>query len=190
MAQPTNGLPKVRIATPADEEEVMALCRDLHEENGLFTLSENKVRGILHLAFAKKNAFVGVIGPHGKIEASACLLIDTQYYSDDWFLVELWNHVAKPYRHTADIDALIEFSKSCSDRIGLPLVTGIISNNRVAGKVRKYRQRYGYPAGAFFVYNAKWMEGVKPSEEDFTRPLESRAERRQRERKEHKDHVR
>lgn len=187
MAPHTDDLPKVRTAKPADEDEIMALCRALHQENGLFSLSEAKIRGILQQAFTGKNAFVGVIGPKGKIEASTCLLIDTQYYSDDWCLVELWNHVGDAYRHTNNIDALIEFGKSCSDKTGLPLVTGIITNNRVAGKVRKYRQRLGYPAGAFFVYNAKWMEGVKPSEDDFTRPLESRAERRQRERREQKD---
>lgn len=183
-------LPKVRKANPADEEEIMALCRALHEENGLFSLAEGKVRGILHQAFSGHNAFVGVIGQKTKIEASTCLLIDKPYYSDDYQLVELWNHVGEPYRHTNNIDALIEFGKSCADETGLTLVTGIITNNRVAGKVRKYRQRLGYPAGAFFVYNARWMEGVMPSEEDFTRPLESRAERRQRERREQKENVR
>lgn len=145
----------------------------------------------MHQAFAGRNAFVGVIGQKGKIEATACLLMDTsQYYSDDLCLVELWNHVAEPYRNSRNIDSLIKFEKDCSDKTGLTLITGIITNNRVAAKVRKYRQLYGYPAGAFFVYNAKWMEGVKPSEEDFTRPLESRAERRQRERREHKENVR
>lgn len=186
--------PKVRTAKPDDEEEIMALCRDLHKENGLFSLSEARVRGIMQQAFAGRNAFVGVIGARGRIEATACLLMDTsQYYSDDLCLVELWNHVAEPYRSSRNIDALIKFEKDCSDKTGLTLITGIITNNRVAAKVRKYRQLYGYPAGAFFVYNAKWMDGVKPSEEDFTRPLESRAEekrRKLRERREQQDHVR
>lgn len=168
----------------------MALCRALHKENGLFSLSEPKIRGYLHLAFARKNAFVGVIGSNGKIEASTCLLMDTQYYSDDLCLVELWNHVGKEYRQSRNAEALIRFGMDCQKATGLPLITGIITNDQVAAKVRLYRRLLGYPAGAFFVVGGKWAEGVKPSEDDFLKPLESRAERRQRERKEHKDHVR
>lgn len=181
----TRDLPSVRIATPADEEEVMAMCRELHGENGLFTLNEDKVRGLLRRCFTRDKTIVGVIGPRGKIEATTCITICDMAYTDDWHLAEIWNHVGKEYRNTPNIDALINFAKRCSDTIGIPLITGIITNNRVAGKVRKYRQHFGYPAGAFFVHNGKWMDGVKPSEEDFMKPLESRAERRQRERREH-----
>lgn len=178
---------------PADEDEVMAMCRALHDENGLFSLNEDKIRAIFRKFYERKGVIVGVIGATGKIEASTCLLISDMYYTGDQHLAELWNHVGMAYRHSRNAESLIAFGKKCSDRIGLPLITGIITNNRVAGKVRLYRQLLGYPAGAFFVYNGKWSEGVKPSEEDFTRPLESRAERRQREkreRREHKEHVR
>lgn len=186
MARPTDGLPLVRIATPADEDEVMAMCRALHDENGLFSLNEDKIRAYLRKCYDRKGAIVGVIGPRGKIEASTCLLISEMYYTDEWHLAELWNHVGESYRQSDNIDALIEFGKRCSDEIGIPYVTAIISNRRVAGKIRKYRMRLGYPAGALFVYNGKWRDGVAPSEEDFIRPLESTAERRQRERREHK----
>lgn len=184
MARPTDGLPLVRIATPADEEEVMAMCRELHDENGLFTLSEKKIRDLFRKCYERKGAIVGVVGPNGKIEATTCLLISDNYYTEDWHLAELWNHVGKDHRHSSNAEALIRFGIKCSDEIGIPFVTGIITNNRVAGKVRLYRQILGYPAGAFFVHGGKWAEGVKPSEEDFMKPLESRAERRQRERRE------
>jgi hypothetical protein len=160
----------------------MTLCRSLHDENGLFSLNENKIRAIFRQFYERRGVIVGVIGKTGKIEASTCLLITDNYYTDDKHLTELWNHVGKDYRHSRNAEALIVFGKNCSDKIGIPLITGIITNNRVAGKVRLYRQLLGYPAGAFFVYNGHWMDGVKPSEEDFTRPLESRAERRRRER--------
>lgn len=165
----------------------MNLCRSLHAENGLFSLNEAKVRASLHKCYERKGAIVGVIGPTGRIEASTCLLISDMHYTDDWHLAELWNHVGKQYRQSRNAEALIAFAKQCSDEIGIPLITGIITNNRVAGKVRLYRQMLGYPAGAFFVHNGRWMDGVKPSEEDFLKPLESRAERRQRERKEHRN---
>ena len=172
MAPHTEGLPKVRIATPADEEDVMAMCRALHEENGLFSLDEQKIRDIFRKFYERRGAIVGVIGPAGRIEASTCLLISDSYYTTDQHLAELWNHVGKEYRHSRNAEALILFGKECSDKIGLPLITGIISNNRVAQKVRFYRRYLGFPAGAFFVYGAKWKDGVKPSEEDFMTTLE------------------
>lgn len=159
------------------------MCRALHEENGLFPLSEAKIRDLLGKYYARKGAIVGVIGPTGAIEATTCLLISDNYYTEVWHLAELWNHVGEAYRHSRNAEALIRFGMKCADEIGLTFITGIITNNRVAGKVRLYRQVLGYPAGAFFVYNGKWAEGVKPSEEDFMKPLESRAERRQRERR-------
>jgi len=185
MAPLTSDLPHVRIATPADEDEIMAMCRALHDENGLFSLEEAKIRHLIRRCFNRDKCIVGVIGPTGKIEASTCLVIADSYYTNDWHLAEQWNHVGKEHRQSRNAEALIEFAKKCSDEIGIPLVIGIITNNRVAGKVRLYRQHLGYPAGAFFVHNGKWKDGVKPSEDDFTRPFESRAERRQRERKHH-----
>lgn len=190
MVLRTDSLPQVRIATRADEDEVMAMCRALHDENGLFSLNEDKIRDIFRKCYERKGAIVGVIGPTGKIEASTCLLISDSYYTSDQHLAELWNHVGKNYRQSRNAEALLLFGKKCSDKIGIPLITGIITNSRVAGKVRLYRQVYGYPAGAFFVVNGRWPDGVSPSEEDFTRPLESRAEEKRRKHREHKDHVR
>jgi hypothetical protein len=177
-------LPQVRVATPADEEEIMILVRELHGENGLFSLNEQKVRENLHKCFERKGAIVGVIGEAGKIEASTCLLFSEMYYTDEWHIAELWNHVAVPYRNSRNLEALIAFGKKCSNVIGLPLITGVITNKRVEGKVRLYRKLLGYPAGAFFVYNGKWSANVQPSVEDFWRPFEGRTEARKRLRRE------
>ena len=165
----------------------MAMCRALHDENGLFSLNEDKIRAVIRKCYERKGAIVGVIGPTGKIEASTCLLISDYYYTDDWHLAELWNHVGKDFRNSRNAEALICFGIKCQKEIDIPLITGIITNNRVAGKVRLYRQLLGYPAGAFFVVGGKWPKGVEPSQEDFTRPLETRAEQRRRERKEHRN---
>lgn len=178
MAPRTDGLPKVRVITPDDEEEVMALCRDLHDENGIFSLDEDKVRACFRKCYDRKGAIVGVIGPRGRIEASTCLVFAQMTYTNDFHLEEIWNHVGKKFRSSRNAEALIKFGMECSDRIGIPLFTGIVTNNRLSGKVRLYRRFLGYPAGAFFVYNAKWADGVKPSEEDFFRPLESRVDLR------------
>lgn len=149
-------LPEVRIATKADEDEVMALCRRLWEENGLFTLNEQKVRDTIRKCYEAKGNIVGVIGAPGHIEASTCLSISDTHYTDDWHLVELWNFVAPEFRKSRNAEALIEFAKGCSDKMKIPLFTGIVTEKALAGKVRLYRRRLGNPTGAFFVHNAKF----------------------------------
>jgi hypothetical protein len=167
-------LPEVRIATKEDEEDVLRMCRRLWEENGLFSLNENKVRDTIRKCYEAKGNIVGVIGPKGSLEASTCLSISDTHYTDDWHLVELWNYVAPEYRKSRNAEALIEFGKSCSDRMGIPLFTGIITEKALAGKVRLYRRRLGNPTGAFFVHNAKF----KPRLDD--EPVENHTDLRKR----------
>jgi hypothetical protein len=164
-------LPQVRIATPEDETALLAMCRRLWSENGLFSYNEEKVRDCLHKCYARKSAgdtpvIVGVIENNdGIIEASTCLTCSDYFYSDDWHLAELWNFVDEPYRKSKNIDALLEFGKGCAVKMGIPYITGIITNKSMAGKVRKYRRLLGHPAGAFFIYNAPWKS--EPMEDHF-----------------------
>ena len=147
-------LPEVRIAQPADEDEVMAMCRRLWSENGIFSFDDEKVRKLLHRCFNKEGTIVGVIGEPGHIEASTCLGIGDFYYTGDWHLEEFWNFVDVEYRRSKNADALIEFGKKCSDSMGIPFFTGIITAKQMAGKVRLYRRRLGHPIGAYFMYGA------------------------------------
>ena len=154
-------LPEVRIAVPQDEAELMEMCKRLWTENGLFSFSEDKVRECLHKCYARQGNIVGVIGPSGRIEASTCLAISDFYYTTDWHLGELWNFVDESYRKSRNIEALIRFGIDCSDKMQIPLFTGIITNKQLAGKVRKYRQMLGHPVGAFFVHGSKWNTAVQ-----------------------------
>jgi len=52
---------------------------------------------------------------------------------------------------------MIEFAKDCAIEIGLPLTIGVLTNQRMEGKVRLYQRSLGVPAGAWFVFNAKWV---------------------------------
>ena len=133
------------------------MCRRLWNENGLFSYNEDKVRECIQRCFDKKGIIVGLIGPPGKIEASTCLAISDYYYSKDWHIAELWNYVEPEYRRSRNAEALVEFGKSCSDNMKVPFLTGIITDSRMAGKVRLYRRLLGYPTGAFFIYNASWQ---------------------------------
>lgn len=150
---------KVRLATPADEEGVVEHSRLLHEENGLFSYDEGKARSLIHRFLDRDGGIVGVIGPVGSLEGSICLSIDQIYYSSDWQMIELFNFVMPPRKGRAGhAKKLLEFAKHCSDHMHLPLSVGILSNSRVAAKVRLYERQFEM-AGAFFVHNRQYAGG-------------------------------
>lgn len=146
----------IRIARREEENDLVDVCRELHTENGLFSFSEDKVREMLRRSFDQKLAMVGVIGPPGKIEACACLLITQFYYSEDWHIEELWNFVRAPYRRSEHARAMVEWAQEMADRLDIKLIMGVASNHRTAGKIRLYRRFFGEePQGAFFCYKPK-----------------------------------
>lgn len=135
----------------------MELCRDLHRENGLFPMSDEKVRNTVRLAFAKKGGIVGVIGVPGKIEALIYLLIVQHWSSDEWHLEELFLYCKPEYRKSNNTRALMKFSDTCAKELGLPLTIGVISNKNTEDKVEMYERYFGKKAGAFFVTNSLWQ---------------------------------
>ena len=168
--------PLVRLASRAEEEEIMEMCREIHAENGMETMSEVKVRAMLHKAFNKEGGIIGVIGQPGALEAIIMIVMASSWSSDDTHLEELFAYVRRPFRtkfngpdtiRKPHAEALVNFAKKCSDEIGVPLVIGIITNKRMKGKVRLYRSILGYPSGAYFVVNAKWINEQDLTDVDF-----------------------
>lgn len=142
----------IRMATAFDEEEIMALCRELHEENGIFPMHDPSVRATLRKAFDKQGGIIGLIGPPGAVEAMMFLLISNTWYTEQWHLEELFSYVRPDYRRSTHAKAMVEWAKRCADEVHLPLIIGIISNERTEAKVRLYQRQLQKPAGAFFVY--------------------------------------
>lgn len=175
MTKPVKPLPLVRLARPEDEAPVLEMCERLHAENGLFSLSLERVRECLKRYFNREGAIVGVIGPANRIEASTCLELSNFYYTNDIHLAELWNFVDAPYRRSNNAEALIQFCKSCADQLKMPLFTGIITNRQMAGKVRLYRRYLGHPVGAFFVHNSHWHSEPMEDYSDLRERLRSKA---------------
>ena len=143
---------RVRIVGREDEEEVMTLCRDLHEENGIFALDEDKVRGMLRRAFDREGGILGAIGPSGNIQGLIYMLVSTFWYSDDPHLEELFMYVVPEFRKSRNAIELMHFAKWCSQQSGFPLLIGVISNERTEGKVRLYQRQFDKPLGNFFFY--------------------------------------
>ena len=130
----------------------MGLCRQLHDENGLLKMNEDKVRKQLRHAFDRKGGILGVIGEPGRLEAMIYMLVSGMWYSDDPILEELFAYVAPAYRKSRNAVELLHFAKWCSDESGFPLLIGILSNKDTEGKVKLYQRKFDRPAGNFFIY--------------------------------------
>jgi hypothetical protein len=150
----------LRIAQPSEEEDLMEFCHELWEENGkdFFSFDPDKVRNsLLRRSFEKRNGLMVVIGPPGKVEAGALLLIDEYYYTKDFALFEMFSYVRPDYRQSAHAKTLVNWAQKQSDQLRLLLFIGILSNSRTIAKVRLYRRWLGAPAGAYFVYRPKTL---------------------------------
>lgn len=144
----------VRTATEADEEAIMRLCRLLHEENGQFAMSDDKVRDALRQGLERRGGIVGVIDGADGIEAVIFMIIGQLWYSEDWMLEEMFNFVHPDHRRSTHAKRLIEYAKECATRLGIPLMIGVLSNHRTEAKVKLY-ERHLPKSGAYFIYNGQ-----------------------------------
>lgn len=134
----------------------MAMCHLLNEENGLFPMDEDRVRGVLRLAFNRRGGVLGLIGEPGHAEAMIFMLISQMWCSSQWHLEELFNYCRPEFRKSNNAKALMNFAKRCAVELDMPLVIGVITNTRTKEKVRLYERQFSHPHGAFFLYNTKW----------------------------------
>lgn len=160
---------EVRVALPQDEEAIMELCRLLHAENAIASMNEDKVRNMIRRALnPDKKSFAGlcgVIGPVGGPLSAVCYLFVSQlWYTDDWHLEEVFLFVHPEHRRKPYGRIMMRFMKATSERLGIPLLTGIVSNHRTEAKVRLY-ERELVKAGAWFLYNIHEKEKEEITEE-------------------------
>ena len=158
-------MPGVRFATPADEDQIFALLMLLHSENGMFGVNDDKVREGIKIATRRKGGFIWVIDEGGRVVATMGMLIVSDWYSDDEYLLERWNFVHPKYRKSNYARMLIEQAKWTSNLMKLPVQVGINSFDRTEGKVRLYA-RHMPCVGAFFMYGTIPRQNEKMREED------------------------
>lgn len=160
---------RVRLGRPADEDDMIRLSMLAWKENGISSVNNDKVRGMLRPALHLWNGLVGIIGEINKpIEAAVLLRVSQLWYSDDFVIEEKFIFVHPDYRkarNRSDHKAghartLCEFSKLVADELKIPLLIGVLSNQRTTAKVRLYEKHFGEPAGNFFLYGAKTGQRV------------------------------
>lgn len=170
---------KIRLATPADEPELLQLTRLMHAENGMFPLDIDRVRETFARAFDRRGGIFAVIGAPGHIRAMLFVMIARSWYTNENHIEETFCWVHPDHRHSDYSKLLIDYAKKCSDEISessvaqgggkIPLIMGVLTNKRMSAKVRLYRRFFGIPAGAVFVHNADWVGKNDVCEEDFWR---------------------
>jgi hypothetical protein len=149
--------PKVTIATPFDVHEIMEVALAACEENGLTNPNPTKLLQEVWSALHLKDGLVGIIrNAQGVLEAAILLRIGTMWYSDERILEEKAIFIHPDYRIGKNRRApiLCDFAKMTADRLGIPLIIGVLSSHRTEAKVRLYERQFGKPSGAYFLYGA------------------------------------
>jgi len=149
---------KIRLGTPEDEAAMLDLALRAWEENGIKDVNPEKMLGMIKPALYLWQGLVGIIGkPNEKIEGAVLLRTSQMWYSDEWMIEEKAIFVDPEYRSAKGGRAarLCEFSKKVADDLGMPLIIGVLSNQRTEAKIRLYERQFGAPAGAFFLYNVR-----------------------------------
>jgi hypothetical protein len=148
---------KVTIATPFDIHEIMDIALEACEENGLSNPNPAKLLQEVWSALHLKDGLVGIIrNDKNVIEGAILLRIGTMWYSDERILEEKAIFIHPDYRvgRVRRAPILCDFAKMTADRLGIPLIIGVLSNQRTEAKVRLYERQFGKPSGAYFIYGA------------------------------------
>lgn len=149
---------RIRLGTTADMDQIMKLATAAAKENGLLEASpELLVRAI----WPKLNLQTGLIGcigrPDGIIEGMVVLQVGKLFYSDETCLEELVLYVHPDYRSALGSRAhkLIQFSKSSAEKLGIPLLIGVLSSSQTEHKRKLYERVLGPPSGNYWIYGRK-----------------------------------
>lgn len=143
----------VRKAVATQRNAILDICHQNHGENGQFTMSEKKVEAMVDRAFSNEGAIIGVVGKdRDVIEGLIFLIIGQHWYTDDYCLEEIMNYVLPDYRRSTHAKDMIKFGIRCSDELAIPLVIGVVSNERTRAKVELYRRQLGDPVGGYFIH--------------------------------------
>lgn len=148
---------RVRIIGRNEEADVMQLCHQLHEENGIFTMDDNKVKIMLSRAFDKQGGILAGVGQPGKLEGLLFLLLSSFWYSNDPHFEELFLYVTPEHRKSRNAVELLRFAKWCTDQTNYPLFIGLLSNSSTERKELLYERQLHTDEkdpgrGRFFIY--------------------------------------
>lgn len=115
-----------------------------------------KVAALVDKTFAGE----GVIGVIRKevIEGIIIMTFGQHWYTEAWTLEEVANYVLPEFRRSTHAKEMIKFGMRAADELGIPLVIGVVSNERTKAKMELYKRQLGEPVGGYFLYPRKSVQ--------------------------------
>jgi hypothetical protein len=148
---------RVRVGTPEDVDGVMAMALKASAENSFVQPLPERLLEEIYPPLCLDRGIVGIIGGiDDPYQGAIVLRIGKMWYSNEDVLEEKAVFVDPVYRAAKGGRARLfcEFAKRAALEMNLPLLIGVLSNDRTEAKVRLYERQFGKPAGAFFLWNA------------------------------------
>ena len=147
---------RIRFARMDELEQLIVLCRRLAQENAIGPMKESMVRAHIERSIRRDGGFIGVIGDEGRIEGAMCLKFGHMWYSDDlWWVEDLFHFVLPEYRTSNNASELLDWALWWKEQLKIPLMLGIVSNERTEAKIALYRRKLGPMSGALFLVGAQ-----------------------------------
>ncbi len=149
----------VREAIPQDFQEVMRLSLAAASENAISEPDVDLLQDEVKPRLVRDGGVIGVIGgaPGEQLEGLIILKLGSMWYNLEPIIHEQVIYVAPEFRSAKGGRArkLAEWAKVTSEKLGIPLAIGVLSNTRTEAKVRLFERVFGPPAGVYFLHNAK-----------------------------------
>ena len=126
----------------------MALLHVAHREAPFGRWVEKRARDAVHDCLTRGIVVLSL--SHGEPVGSIGLRPTTFWWSDEPVLQDRWVFVHPQHRRAPHAKALLSVARETALGAGLPLLVGVTSGIRTAGKTRLFMSEFGAPIGASF----------------------------------------
>lgn len=156
---PTLRPPSVRIATEADEDEILELFRLDHAENAAHVapFSEQKCRAMIEAATRDNLATIAVVDASDGLAGFTYFQPEQWFFSDQFYVAERMTFVAPGHRASRAGPGLLKYLRFVVDdmarRLGYPvfLIAQVVATQDARRKVAMFGRLLNY-AGGVFIY--------------------------------------
>lgn len=137
-----------RLATPQDGRAIFDLLCLMHAEVALAPLNPEKLARAIVYTVEHGMQIVGELD--GRIIATAALIVDSWWYSDEQFLRDLWVFVHPDHRRSNVAAGLVEHVREAAEIWGLPLVISVFGSKDSGRKIQWMSRRMQQMGGLFY----------------------------------------
>lgn len=137
-----------RLAEDRDGPAIFDMLLVMHGEVALAPINTGKVARTV--AYVIEHG-IGIVGERdGEVVASAGLILDDWWYSDQQFLRDLWMYVRPEHRRSTAADGLLRHARKAAELWGLPLVVSVFGTKESDRKIKWMSRRLEMMGGLFY----------------------------------------